>query len=131
MKSTILVMEDDSFTQQFYQLLFQRAGFDSLITDEGDKFFEILENSKVSIIILDLNLKNTYLNNEKVDGITLAKKVKADDRFNQIPILIVSAYKNLTNGRNFLDETGAEDYILKPISDFNELLKKVNNLKLF
>ncbi len=131
MKSTILVMEDDSFTQQFYQLLFQRAGFESLITDEGDKFFEILENSKVSIIILDLNLKNTYLNNEKVDGITLAKKVKADDRFNQIPILIVSAYKNLTNGRNFLDETGAEDYILKPISDFNELLKKVNNLKLF
>jgi DNA-binding response OmpR family regulator len=131
MKSTILVMEDDSFTQQFYQLLFQRAGFESLITDEGDKFFEILENSKVSIIILDLNLKNTYLNNEKVDGITLAKKVKADDRFSQIPILIVSAYKNLTNGRNFLDETGAEDYILKPISDFNELLKKVNNLKLF
>jgi len=131
MKSTILVMEDDSFTQQFYQLLFQRAGFESLITDEGDKFFEILENSKVSIIILDLNLKNTYLNSEKVDGITLAKKVKGDDRFNQIPILIVSAYKNLTNGRNFLDETGAEDYILKPISDFNELLKKVNSLKLF
>ncbi len=131
MKSTILVMEDDSFTQQFYQLLFQRAGFESKITDEGDKFFEILENGKVSIIILDLNLKNTYLNNEKVDGITLAKKVKADNRFSQIPILIVSAYKNLTNGRNFLDETGAEDYILKPISDFNELLKKVNNLKLF
>lgn len=131
MKSTILVMEDDSFTQQFYQLLFQRAGFESLITDEGDKFIEILETSKVSIIILDLNLKNTYLNNEKVDGITLAKKVKGDNRYSQIPILIVSAYKNLTNGRNFLDETGAEDYILKPISDFNELLKKVNNLKLF
>ncbi len=131
MKTNILVMEDDSFTQQFYGLLFQRAGFDSLITDEGDKFFEILETTQVSIIILDLNLKNTYLNNEKVDGITLAKKVKGDNRFSQIPILIVSAYKNLTNGRNFLVETGAEDYILKPISDFNELLKKVNHLKLF
>ncbi|MCX6151068.1 MAG: response regulator [Ignavibacteriales bacterium] len=131
MKTNILVMEDDTFTQQFYGLLFNRAGFDSIITDEGDKFIETLENEQISIIILDLNLKNTYLKNERVDGISLAKKVKEDSRFAQIPILIVSAYKNLTNGRNFLDETGAEDYILKPISDFNELLKKVNNLKLF
>jgi DNA-binding response OmpR family regulator len=131
MKSNILVMEDDTFTQQFYELLFQRAGFNSIITDEGDRFIETLENQEVSIIIIDLNLKNTYLNNERVDGISIAKRVKEDKRFSHIPILIVSAYKNLINGRNFLNETGAEDYILKPIADFNELLKKVNNLKLF
>jgi CheY-like chemotaxis protein len=131
MKTNILVMEDDAFTQQFYELLFRRAGFNSIITDEGDRFMETLENQEVAIIILDLNLKNTFLNNERVDGISIAKKIKENQRFAHIPILIVSAYKNLTNGRNFLEETGAEDYILKPISDFNELLKKVNNLKLF
>ena len=131
MKSNILVMEDDTFTQQFYELLFQRAGFNSIITDEGDRFIETLENQDVSIIILDLNLKNTYLNNERVDGIALAKKVKGNNKYAHVPIIIVSAYKNLTNGRNFLQETGAEDYILKPISDFNDLLKKVNSLKLF
>lgn len=131
MKTNILIMEDDAFTQQFYELLFRRAGFNSIITDEGDRFMETLENQEVSIIILDLNLKNTFLNNERVDGISIAKIIKENQRYQHIPILIVSAYKNLTNGRNFLEETGAEDYILKPISDFNELLKKVNNLKLF
>jgi|WetSurMetagenome_2_1015567.scaffolds.fasta_scaffold45780_3 CheY-like chemotaxis protein len=131
MRSNILIVEDDTFTQQFYELLFQRAGFNSIITDEGDRFIETLENQEVSIIILDLNLKNTYLNNERVDGISLAKKVKGNNKYSHIPIIIVSAYKNLTNGRNFLQETGAEDYVLKPISDFNDLLKKVNALKLF
>ena len=69
MKTNILIMEDDAFTQQFYELLFRRAGFNSIITDEGDRFMETLENQEVSIIILDLNLKNTFLNNERVDGI--------------------------------------------------------------
>lgn len=130
MKTNLLVLEDDPFTQQFYQILFDRVGYQFTITDDGNKFFEILNNQVVSLIILDINLKNTYLNNFKVDGIQIAKKIKSEIEKSQIPILLVTAYQNKINGRNFIEESQADDYILKPIADYNDFINKIEKLKL-
>ncbi len=130
MKEHILIMEDDPFTQQFYTYLFRRTNYQITVTDNGDEFLRIVENEKLALIILDINLKNTYLNNEKVDGVYLSKIIKSDPRHAAIPVLLVTAYQNKLNGRDLMAESMANDYILKPITDFNDLLTKIEKLKL-
>lgn len=128
MSDFILIMEDDPFTQQFYSYLFRRTSFEIKVTDNGDEFLTILKERDVALIILDINLKNTYLNDEKVDGVMLSQLVKKNPKHEHIPVLLVTAYQNKMNGRDLLVESLANDYILKPITDFNELLMKIQKL---
>jgi CheY-like chemotaxis protein len=98
------------------------------MTENGDEIFEFLEKEEIALIILDINLKNTYINNERVDGIQISRKIKKELNKASIPILLISAYQKKTGGRDYFEESLADDYILKPIIDFNLFLKKVNQL---
>lgn len=126
--NTLLVVEDDPFTRQFYDFLFTKFGFNIIQTEDGDEVFNILSNQKIDLIIMDINLKNTYYNQEKVDGVIITRKIKEHDKFKDIPIMLVTAYKNKGGESNYLDISKADDYIIKPIVDYNDLLNKVNNL---
>lgn len=129
MSGKILIVEDDPFTQQFYNYFFTRTGYEIIVTEDGDKIFEILDSEKISLLILDINLKNTYIKNEKTDGIQIAKFIKENDEYKDVPILLVTAYQNKIGTNTFFEENIADDYIIKPINDFNELLQKVDKLK--
>lgn len=125
---TILIIEDDPFTQQFYQFLFSKFGYKLLLTEDGDAILNILEDNDVSLIIMDINLKNTYFNTEKVDGVFLSKKIKKEPKFSSIPIILVTAYQKKAGDSNYIDESCADDYIVKPVTDYNELINKVKKL---
>lgn len=128
MSGKILIVEDDPFTQQFYNYFFTRTGHEIVITEDGDKILDYLGSESISLLILDINLKNTYLHNEKTDGIKIAKYIREKSEYKDIPILLVTAYQNKIGTKTFFDEKIADDYIIKPINDFNELLKKIDNL---
>ncbi len=126
--NNIIVVEDDPFSQEFYKYLLKREGYMPLIIEEGDLLFEQLKKGSISLIIMDINLKNTYLNNEKVDGIILSRMVKESFVYSKIPVLLVTAYSLATDGPGFFKQSLAEDYITKPILDYNLLLEKIKNL---
>ncbi len=125
---TILIIEDDPFTQQFYQFLFSKFGYNILLTEDGDEVFNILEVNEVDLIIMDINLKNTYFNNQKVDGVFLTKKIKKETIYSNTPIILVTAYQKKPGDSNYIDESCADDYIVKPVTDYNELINKVKKL---
>jgi len=81
----------------------------------------------ISLIILDINLKNTYLKGIKIDGMDLAKYLKSNEQFKKVPILLVTASSDFDK-KHFLSESMAEDYISKPIVDYKVLINKVNQL---
>ena len=126
--NSIIVVEDDPFSQEFYKYLLKREGYLPFIIEEGDLLFKQLQKESISLIIMDINLKNTYLNNEKVDGVILSKMVKENPAYSKVPILLVTAYSLATDGPEFFKESLAEDYITKPIVDYNLLLQKIKNL---
>lgn len=128
MPKSILIVEDDPFTQQFYSYIFGKTGYRVLITENGNEIFDILNKEEISLIILDINLKNTYIDNERADGIQISRRIKKELKISSIPILLISAYQKKTGGRNYFEESLADDYILKPITDFNFFLKKVTQL---
>ncbi|GIK22488.1 MAG: response regulator [Ignavibacteriota bacterium] len=124
----IIVVEDDMITQQFYSMFFNKNGFNVTVTDDGDKILDTLFNEDVGLILMDINLSNTYLNGIKTDGIKLAQIIKSNEEFKNIPVVLVTAYSLSSQVKNLLNETKAVDIISKPILDYNRFLKKINTL---
>jgi len=125
MTNKILIIEDDPFTIQFYTFLFKRTDFVIKITDNGDELIDSLKNDSFSVILLDVNLKNTFIMGKRVDGIEISKLLKSNQQYSRIPIILVTAYQNMINGLDLLKESCADDFIRKPISDYNQLINKI------
>ncbi|MGE5362974.1 MAG: response regulator [Bacteroidota bacterium] len=128
MNKKIIIVEDDPFTQEFYKYLFSKTSYQTVTMEDGDKLIENLGQEEVNLIIMDINLKNTYMDGKKVDGVILSRFIKQNEKFGNIPILLVTAYQKGIGNNNFLEESMADDYIVKPIIDYNDLLNKVNSL---
>jgi DNA-binding response OmpR family regulator len=126
MAKKILIVEDDPFTKHFYTHLFARTKYDIFQTEKEEEIFGCLDDAELSLIILDINLRNTTLNGEKTNGVELSKNIKKIKGHSRIPILLITAY----NKKNYFEESLADDYIIKPITDFNELLIKIDNMAL-
>jgi len=124
----ILIVEDDPMLQEFYKVLFKRLGYNFIITENGEEIVDLIVSGKISLLIVDLNLKNTYLNSKAIDGVELAKYIKQNFYKLNIPILVITAYSTNYFADELLKEGYADDYMLKPIVNFDKLIEKVDNL---
>jgi len=124
----LIVVEDDKITQKFYSIFFNKNGYQTIITDDGDKVFNALINEDIGLILMDINLSNTYLNGEKIDGIQLSKYIKTNKKFLNVPLVLVTAYSLSNQIKQLLFDSKAEDIITKPILDYNLFLNKINSL---
>ncbi|MGE5432454.1 MAG: response regulator [Syntrophomonadaceae bacterium] len=128
MEKNIIIVEDDPFTQEFYKYLFSKTKYKTTTIEDGDLLMEKVKEDNVSLVIMDINLKNTYMNGEKVDGVILSRFIKQNEQLSGIPILLVTAYQKNVGPNNYFEESLADDYIVKPIIDYNDLLNKVNKM---
>ncbi|MCX7875612.1 MAG: response regulator [Melioribacteraceae bacterium] len=128
MLGKILIVEDDTFLQDFYRLFFKKLGGEVLILEDGNKIIEEIEKGEIKLVIMDINLRNTYLNNTKVDGIKLSRHIKINYPSIKVPILLVTAYSNQMMKDEFLADSLANDILVKPIVDYNQLIEKINKL---
>jgi len=124
----VLIIEDDSFLQDFYRLFFKKIGGQVVIVEDGMKVLEEIAGGDVDLIIMDVNLRNTYLHGSKIDGIQFSKYIKMNYPQLHIPILLITAYPVSSMGNNMLEESMADDYLIKPITDYNQLVHKINQL---
>jgi len=126
MKKKIIIMEDDLFLREFYTFVFNKIGYDADILEDGDVFFEKLNTNKYNLILMDLSLKNTYLNNQKVDGVTISRLVKGNELLKNIPIILVTAHSVDYHSKHLFYESLADEYIIKPISDVRQFIEKID-----
>jgi len=125
---TVLIIEDDPFSQDFYTFIFRKAGITAVIMEDGDKIFEELEKGNIGVVIMDINLKNTFLKGERINGVKFSRTIKENENYSKLPILLVTAYSISSSGDSFFSESLADDFIVKPIVDYNQLVKKVKSL---
>lgn len=121
--SKILIVEDDPFNVELFDLILKRlGGFETIVSDNGDEIFRLLLKNEVDLIIMDVSLDNTYLNKKKVDGIVLSRIIKEDSRLRNVPIIIVTAYAGDDDISRILKESRAEKCFKKPITNYHDFI---------
>ncbi len=106
----ILIVDDDNFNIDIMQEYLSLEGYDVIIANDGeDGLKKLEENSDIAVILLDRMLPG-------IDGVDVVKKIKADKRFCNIPIIMQTAVTS--PGRKFeAIDAGVYRYISKPYED--------------
>lgn len=103
---TILIVEDDPETRQFYSAALARAGFRVDQAHNGHQALEKALKSPPDLVLTDIAVPG-------IDGIELCRRLRADERTRAIPLLAITGYGD----RHYLDRVriaGADQVLTKP-----------------
>jgi CheY-like chemotaxis protein/anti-sigma regulatory factor (Ser/Thr protein kinase) len=117
---TILYVEDNPSNLRLVErVLARRGGVRLLTAEEGEIVQELVRQHRPDLILLDLHLPG-------IDGEEVLRRLRADPRTADLPVVMVSA--DVTPWyRERLLEAGAADYLTKPL-DVPRFLEVVNGL---
>ena len=101
----VLIVEDDLALADVLAFTLRRAGFETVMAHDGMEGFERWQEHGPDLVLLDLNLP-------KMDGLTLCRRISAD---NETPIIILSVRSDDDDVVQGL-ALGADDYVVKPFS---------------
>ncbi|MBN1504541.1 MAG: response regulator transcription factor [Candidatus Eisenbacteria bacterium] len=108
-KETVLVIEDDKNIARLVKYNFDRAGFACLVAATGEDALHLTGRERVDLILLDLMLPG-------MDGFEVCRRLKkAGARTSSTPIIILTARGEEVD-RIVGFELGADDYVVKPFS---------------
>ncbi|MHA1228083.1 MAG: response regulator [Candidatus Hodarchaeales archaeon] len=116
-RKVVLVVDDELDTLELIQTILKHEGFEVWKAANGKEALELVEK-KPDLILLDVRMPGG------LSGIDVCRKLKNDEKFKHIPIIIFSA-KILDNDIRMGLEAGAEEYITKPFSS-KDLLEIIN-----
>lgn len=113
---TILIIEDENDLAELVAFNLEKEGFRSLIAPDGPSGLEAARHNSPDLILLDLMLPG-------MSGMEICKVLKSNEKTARIPIVMLTA-KGEEIDRVVGFEVGADDYVIKPFSP-RELLLRV------
>ena len=103
----LLLVEDNEINQQVACELLQQARFHVEIANHGQEALDMLGQGRYDAVLMDMQMP-------VMDGITATKKIRSDSRFDDLPVIAMTA--NATAGdRARCEEAGMNDHIPKPV----------------
>lgn len=115
--SKILIIEDEADISELVALHLEREGHDAICVANGLQAQPSVLEHQPDLIVLDLMLPG-------LDGIQVFKRLRADTRTSHIPVVMLTAKGQVSDKITGL-ELGADDYITKPFSP-RELLLRIS-----
>lgn len=114
--STVLIIEDEKDLAELVAFNLEKEGYSPLLAQDGISGLETAHAHSPDLILLDLMLPG-------LPGIEVCKMLKTGERTARIPIIMLTA-KGEEIDRVVGFEVGADDYVVKPFS-IRELLLRV------
>ena len=106
----ILVVEDNDMNMQLVEFLLEENGYRIVKATSGEEALAITRNgtgTTPDLILMDIHLPG-------MDGLSVVRAIKSDERTARIPILALTAHAMRGDKDRFL-EAGCDGYISKPI----------------
>ena len=121
----ILIVDDVVDNIKVAMNILQEDNYEFSFADNGDKALSILEdgNTDFDLILLDIMMPG-------MDGYTLCQKLKASPRWQDVPVIFLTARAD-TEAINKGFEAGCIDYIIKPFHATELLVRVRTHIKLF
>ena len=115
----ILIVEDEDELLDFMKIRLEANNYEVIGASDGKVGYEKACKEKPDLILLDLMLP-------KIDGYWICNLLKHDKRYENIPIIIITAKPEGEN-QKLAKECGADAYMQKPC-DIEALLAKITSL---
>ena len=127
--STILIVEDDPINiRVFTKILKKRGKFDVVCSEDVDYILTMANEGKADAIVMDVSLTNSSYQGESVDGIRITQLLKSGDKTRDIPVILVTAHAMQGDRESFLEKSGADGYISKPVVDHQAFVDQIQGL---
>lgn len=107
MKQRILVIDDNPINLKLALCVLELEGYLVDQAADAEQALAFLHDTVPDLIFMDISLPG-------LDGLTLTRKLKAEDRFKHVPIVALTAYAMKGDRERALD-AGCDGYIAKPI----------------
>lgn len=113
----ILSADDSSMIRRVIKGAVEMVGHELVEARDGKEALEVLDkHPDIGLILLDWNMPN-------LDGLSVLKAVKADERYKAIPVVMVTTEVEKSKVVEAI-KAGAKNYVMKPFSQ-SDLVSKI------
>jgi len=103
----VLVAEDNDINQMIMEELLSSAGMEVTLANNGITALEMLRQKSFDVVLMDIQMP-------EMDGLTAAAQIRADPRYNALPVLAMTANAMPEHIAESLD-AGMNDHLTKPV----------------
>ena len=123
MTKKVLIIEDDQFTREMYQMQFEKTGYQTVAAEDGPDGLLAIYEEKPDFILLDIILP-------KMDGVTLLGKVREKEKKEKTPPIPIILLTNLGQESvlNRCLKLGVAGILIKSRFTPVEVVKKVESI---
>src|SRR5882672_10778040 len=116
-KSRILIAEDFEENRTALTLILKYAGFDVIEVENGRQAVDAVHQEEPDLVLMDVTLPI-------VDGLQATREIRSDEKFERLPIIILSAHDS-DEIRQQAAEAGGSEYLSKPfeIAELKKLIE--------
>jgi CheY-like chemotaxis protein len=105
-KKKILLVDDNAYIRDVLSRLLELQNFKVITAEDGRSGIEASEDLLPDLIITDIEMP-------RLDGVGMIKALRSQPKFNEVPILAITAYGHWAEARAI--EAGADRAMVKPI----------------
>jgi DNA-binding response OmpR family regulator len=116
---TVLVADDDADIVRFVEVNLRLEGFQVVTARDGQEALAKALDLRPDVVLLDVLMP-------RIDGYTVCRRLRADDRGAAIPVILLTA-NFISADREVARHAGADDFVVKPF-DPCELMARVKAL---
>ena len=107
MGARILIVDDNPTNLKLASHVLEAEGYTLDLAKDAEEAQELLHRMTPDLILMDIALPG-------MDGLTLTRKLKIDERLKYVPVVAMTAFAMVGDERKALD-AGCDGYITKPI----------------
>jgi CheY-like chemotaxis protein len=115
----ILIADDNTQNRELLEAYLADEGHEILMTADGRQTVDVATEQQPDLILLDIMMP-------KLSGYEVCEKLKSDERTKNIPILMVTALRDMADIEKAV-AAGADDFLSKPVHRI-ELKTRVKSL---
>ncbi len=118
-RKRVLIVDDEPTSRRLLAGMLPKDKYEIIKADNGKDALKKAVENHPDVVLLDIVMPG-------LDGIKVTKRLKADSRTQNIPIILVTCLDGMENKLTGLD-AGAEEYLAKPINPV-ELRARVKSM---
>lgn len=119
MSARILIVDDLAPNRKLLDLKLSAEYYDTVMASSGAEALDIIAKDKIDLVLMDAMMPG-------INGFEACRRLKDNPETYHIPVIMVTALEEIKDRIRGL-EAGADDFITKPIDDFN-LMARVRSL---